>query len=89
MTIILWIYGLLEFNWSHSFVSGIILLLIAALFFAYLCNAVKKEGDKLLIGAALLFYVSDAVLAIDKFKQPIKIDKGSGYTKNEVDEQLN
>lgn len=89
------LYGLVTFEWSNSLLPGIVLLIVAILFFAYLYTAVKKEGgiglniavalyiaiisvmvwlailtgDKVLIVAALLFYISDAVLAIDKFRR--------------------
>ena len=93
------LYGLFEFSWSNALVSGIILLVMAISFFAYLAPAVLEEGginlsiavasyiimisvmvwfailtgSILLIIAALLFYISDAVLAIDKFRQSFKI----------------
>lgn len=96
---IIGLYGALEFSWSHALVSGIILLVIAVIFFSYLVPAVNEEGgmgltvavalyiimisimvwfaiitgNKLLILAALLFYISDAVLAIDKFRCRFKI----------------
>lgn len=91
---IIGLYGLFVIKWSNAFPIGIILLIIAGLFFTYLYRSVKQEGGmslsiavasyiivisvmvwfaflsgvKLLMVAALLFYLSDAVLAIDKFR---------------------
>lgn len=92
------LYKLVIFNVSNLLLSGIILLIVAAVFFTFLYASVKKEGgvnlsvavalyitvisvmvwlailtgSSVLIFAALLFYVSDAVLAVDKFKYPFR-----------------
>lgn len=98
---VFYIIGLSElvvFDWSSLVLSGIVLLIVAIIFFMFLYTAVKKEGgiglsiavasyiaiisimvwfailtrSNVLIFAAFLFYVSDAVLAIDKFKHQFR-----------------